>query len=551
MNKKSIQTFLFTIFIFVFSVLIKPIVNSYAISEENKNVNLSSANELPKKHIDTESLSEFIERIGFVERPNYNYAIIASELFAKLKKKQYSDVEKYFDNLLKTKEKGQDGIHLIYHIYDKLTFNYLDSGFDVFDEWCKNSNHHSALMIRAGYYINDGWRDRGHGYASSVSPTQFKLFHSKLTLAYDDLIKAYELNQANPIIPMAMLQIARGNSLAKQQLNKWYEIGVSIDPSFHWIYKQYYNAILPKWGGAPGESDSFLKKITANPPPNSLVYTLKFDQVSDILRRKKYSLTEQEYEYFFSLLEEVVSQYKLDAPNSNKFIIKLSELKGWCNVRKNPAIAEKYFKNILELDPGNDRAWYGLGDTYSAKPKRLNDAITCYNKAIEINPEEGWYYPNRGIAAFRLRLFDQCIVDFSFAINNGYGNASHYFTWRGRCYKARGQKNANDNDFEKALNDFNRAIELDPSNKSTYPYRANVYAKLKLYKKAINDYNLIIKNNPKSEYYISIRALMYSRINDFKNATADVERILSLNPNHSWARKNLPIYKKNMEEKSD
>jgi len=557
MKTKLIQTIPLVIFIFVISIFVKPIANSHASQEEDKKTERPSANGSPKKNrqqqegFNQESATDFIKRIGFVKRQPNNYTTIASDLFEKLQKKQYSEVEKYFDILLETKEKANDGTHLIYYIYNELASNYLDPGFDVFDEWCKNSNHHSAFIIRAGYYINNGWRDRGHGYAHSVSSSQFKRFHKKLSLAYDDLIKAYEYNQKNPLIPMAMLQLAKGNSLAKQQLKEWYEVGVGIDPSFYWIYKQYYNAILPKWGGTLGESDSFLKKITANPPAKSLVYTLKFDQISDILRRKRYSLTKEEYEYFFSLLEGVVNQFKLDVPNSNKFKIKLLKLKGWCNQRKNPKLAAMQFKNALELNPTDDLAWYGLADTYGDKPKDLSDAMAYYNKAIELNPDEGWYYPNRGITAFRLRSFDQCISDFSFAINNGYGNSSRYYTCRGRCYKDKEQSNANNIGFEKALNDFNKAIELDPSNKSVFPYRANVYAKLELYQMAINDYNIIIQANPQSEYYLSIRALMYSKINDFKNAIADIEKILLLNPNHAWARENLPIYKKKMEQKTD
>ncbi len=312
MSKKLRHSTILGVTLVVLLVITVPIISSYSSPNETQKVNQVTDSSSLKKHqkgvLNSKSLQNgivdespivFISRMNTLATPTDSHTKLAKELFSKLQNNQYLDIEKYFDELIKTKEKGKDGIHLIYHIYNELSSNYMDSGFDVFNSWCEKSSHHSAFMTRAGYYIKTGWQARGQGYATKVSSEQFEAFRENLSLAYNDLIQAYNLCQTNPIIPMAMLQIARGNRIARQQLNKWYQIGVNIDPSFYWIYKQYFNAILPKWGGTLRESEDFVLKININPPPGSLVYTLKFSQIKDQISRKKYRLNKSEFDIFF------------------------------------------------------------------------------------------------------------------------------------------------------------------------------------------------------------------------------------------------------------
>jgi len=90
--------------------------------KDNKKTERPSANGSLNKNrqqqesVNQESATDFIKRISFVKRQPNNYTTIASDLFEKLQEKQYSEVENYFDILLETKEKANDGIHLIYYI---------------------------------------------------------------------------------------------------------------------------------------------------------------------------------------------------------------------------------------------------------------------------------------------------------------------------------------------------------------------------------------------------------------------------------------------------
>jgi tetratricopeptide (TPR) repeat protein len=51
--------------------------------------------------------------------------------------------------------------------------------------------------------------------------------------------------------------------------------------------------------------------------------------------------------------------------------------------------------------------------------------------------------------------------------------------------------------FEKAIQDYDQAIELNPKDFNAFNNRGPAYAKLKQFEKAIQDYNQAIELNPK------------------------------------------------------
>src|SRR5262249_30473392 len=49
--------------------------------------------------------------------------------------------------------------------------------------------------------------------------------------------------------------------------------------------------------------------------------------------------------------------------------------------------AEVQYKKVIEAQPANAQAWFGLGQLYAAwVPARTDDAIAAYEKAIQADP---------------------------------------------------------------------------------------------------------------------------------------------------------------------
>ncbi len=93
-----------------------------------------------------------------------------------------------------------------------------------------------------------------------------------------------------------------------------------------------------------------------------------------------------------------------------------------------------------------------------------------------------------------------------------------------------GLSNLNLNRPEKALEDFNRAISIDPTHPDGYLGRANTLNTLGRYQESLKDYERVIEIDPGiANAYIN-RAIAYSHLKEYEKAIADYEKGLELDP---------------------
>ena len=93
-----------------------------------------------------------------------------------------------------------------------------------------------------------------------------------------------------------------------------------------------------------------------------------------------------------------------------------------------------------------------------------------------------------------------------------------------------GVSNLNLNKPEKALEDFNRAIDIDPSRADAYLGRANTLSTLGRYEEALPDYNRAIEIDPEVANAYANRGSAHSQTGQYKKAIADYEKALELDP---------------------
>ncbi len=83
---------------------------------------------------------------------------------------------------------------------------------------------------------------------------------------------------------------------------------------------------------------------------------------------------------------------------------------------------------------------------------------------------------------------------------------------------------------EKALEDFNRAIKIDPQRVDGYAGRANVFNTMGRYRESLRDYNIAIEMDPTLANAYVNRGLAYSHMGEYEKAIADLEKGLELDP---------------------
>ena len=79
----------------------------------------------------------------------------------------------------------------------------------------------------------------------------------------------------------------------------------------------------------------------------------------------------------------------------------------------------------------------------------------------------------------------------------------------------------------KALQDYNKAIELDPIDSLAYNYRGNLYNSTGQSDKALLDYNKAIELDP--------NLFTTHNLKDAEKALSDYNKAIELNPNDSLA----------------
>ncbi len=112
-------------------------------------------------------------------------------------------------------------------------------------------------------------------------------------------------------------------------------------------------------------------------------------------------------------------------------------------------------------------------------------------------------------------------------------NINKYPDKSAHSYTGRGYKFLDKGEYQKALNDFNKAIELNPKYSRVYYNRGIVFYDTEYYQKAIDDYTRAIELGFKHYDVFNNRGLSYAAINKFDSATSDYTSALMINPNQA------------------
>ena len=192
--------------------------------------------------------------------------------------------------------------------------------------------------------------------------------------------------------------------------------------------------------------------------------------------------------------------------------------------------AIKCYTKIIEIDPNHKYAHNDRG-VYYYRLDRYKEAINNYNKVIELDPIDPYVYYNRGLSYYKLEKYDEAIIDYNKAIALDPTAPCNYGD-RGLSYHNLGR-------YDEAISDFNKAIELDintntsPTYREVYFNRANLYNDLKDHKKAINDFNEAIDIDKKYKEAYNNRAGTYFNLGEFDKAINDYTDAINLDPTYT------------------
>jgi tetratricopeptide (TPR) repeat protein len=154
---------------------------------------------------------------------------------------------------------------------------------------------------------------------------------------------------------------------------------------------------------------------------------------------------------------------------------------------------------------------------------QLDQAITDYAKAIEINPKNDSAYALQGGVYFDLGQFDQAISDYTEAIKirgDGGGFISYSL---GLAQEAQHK-------FAQAIFNYTKTIEINPDFVSYNKARElNLKYDPNHSLQAISEYTRAIQKNPHDAWAFYARGLTYELQEDYDRAIADFNRAIGIN----------------------
>jgi tetratricopeptide (TPR) repeat protein len=133
-------------------------------------------------------------------------------------------------------------------------------------------------------------------------------------------------------------------------------------------------------------------------------------------------------------------------------------------------------------------------------------------------------YANRGDAYKAQGKYDRAISDYDKAIELDKNNAIAY-NGRGNAYKAQGKH-------DRAISDYDKAIELDKNNAIAYNNRGNAYSDKGEYDSAIADYNKVIELDKNSAFAYNNRGAAYGLKGAYDSAISDYDKAVELDKDY-------------------
>ena len=172
-------------------------------------------------------------------------------------------------------------------------------------------------------------------------------------------------------------------------------------------------------------------------------------------------------------------------------------------------------------------AWFAVGYLHQ-KEARWKKALSAYDKAIHLEQNNAKAYNNRGVVRTVFNQFEDAIKDYDKAIDLRPDFLHQVYYNRGNAKYSLKQ-------YESALDDYNVAIGLKQDYAEAYSSRGLTKLSLGQYESALQDCNKAIDLT--SDYAIAYtnRGLVKSALGQYESAIGDYKKAIRLMPDYTEA----------------
>jgi tetratricopeptide (TPR) repeat protein len=193
--------------------------------------------------------------------------------------------------------------------------------------------------------------------------------------------------------------------------------------------------------------------------------------------------------------------------------------------------AVNLYSKAIELNPNMTIAYVDRG-TLKYSVKDYNGAIDDFSEVIKQKPDYSEAYFLRGNSYFFLKEIDSACKDFKSADKFGYPKAKERIGTvcidsvinSPNKYFFEANKKFNQQNYQKALEDYSKAIELKPDFAKAYVMRGLVKDEMEDYKGAIADFTKAIEIDAKNVEAYLYRGLSLNNLNNKTAGCLDLKK---------------------------
>lgn len=193
---------------------------------------------------------------------------------------RFADLEALIERYATAGEHNEDGR---FYLYEGTTVlqNYLEQFAVIsdpktdehFQHWRQKLPRSAFEPIAEAIYISAAaWHARGNGFASSVTPEGWKLFHERSEQAWRKIIEAKPGSAHLPCWYEQAIALGFDANASEGVLKQLLDEGLKRFPGYHPIYFSYMRRFAQRWGGSYQAADAFIRaQVVAKTNPDGEV----------------------------------------------------------------------------------------------------------------------------------------------------------------------------------------------------------------------------------------------------------------------------------------
>jgi tetratricopeptide (TPR) repeat protein len=215
---------------------------------------------------------------------------------------------------------------------------------------------------------------------------------------------------------------------------------------------------------------------------------------------------------------------QVESNNANLYLA----LAKTCDLADKPELGATYWYRALTLEPLLAKPWehLELGNTL-LRAGKVEEAISCYQKTIELNPEISQAYHNLGEIYSDRQQWEKAITNYRQAVKiNPEGVWSQY---------GLGKALTNIGEWEEAITYYRQASQLKPDAAVIYHSLGDALVKQKLLAEAINNYQKVLEIQPETWVVYHKLGNVLQEIGELEEAIASYYRAVELKPDFIWS----------------